>query len=196
MARLKGFLTAERDKVRRPYARSDSDYSRRTVFCASVNDSNFLVDSTGNTRFWTVPVTKIDYQHDIDMQQLFAQVADEYEKGERWWLDSDEEKELEKLNSSHRTVSFIREKLIEIVDFDRVKENGLTPKTASQMLKAIGIENPTNPQFKECNAVLRELLGDPKRVHGQNKWKVPLITDRSSTSAKRVPVDNIPDDRF
>lgn len=33
MARLKGFLTAERDKVRRPYARSDSDYSQDCVLC-------------------------------------------------------------------------------------------------------------------------------------------------------------------
>ncbi len=51
IARLKGFLTGTHDKIRRPYGRGDSEYARRTVFCASVNDANFLVDTTGNTRW-------------------------------------------------------------------------------------------------------------------------------------------------
>ena len=42
VARLKGFLTSNADKVRRPYARSDSEYARRTVFCATVNQTTFL----------------------------------------------------------------------------------------------------------------------------------------------------------
>jgi hypothetical protein len=74
VARLKGFLTNDKDKLRRPYGRVDSEYPRRTVFCASVNDQSFLVDATGNTRWWTIPVTKVNYTHGIDMQQLFAQV--------------------------------------------------------------------------------------------------------------------------
>ncbi|MEO6747928.1 MAG: VapE domain-containing protein, partial [Caldimonas sp.] len=37
VAKFKGFLTQEQDKVRRPYAKVDSEYARRTVFCATVN---------------------------------------------------------------------------------------------------------------------------------------------------------------
>ena len=74
MARLKGVLTRDFDKVRRPYARAESEYQRRTVFFASVNKPNFLVDMTGNTRWWTIPVSKINYEHGIDMQQVFAQL--------------------------------------------------------------------------------------------------------------------------
>src|SRR6185369_10901281 len=84
VARLKGFITSDRDKIRRPYARSDSEYQRRTVFCASVNDHAFLVDATGNTRFWTIPVTSINYVHEIDMQQLWVQVAMLFQNGEPW----------------------------------------------------------------------------------------------------------------
>ena len=54
IARLKGFITGDRDKVRRPYARVDSEYPRRTVFCATVNDQHFLIDDSGNTRWWTI----------------------------------------------------------------------------------------------------------------------------------------------
>jgi hypothetical protein len=46
VARLKGFITGDRDKVRRPYAKADSEYQRRTVFCATVNDQSFLVDDS------------------------------------------------------------------------------------------------------------------------------------------------------
>ena len=81
IARLKGFITSDRDKVRRPYGRTDSAYQRRTVFCATVNDPNFLVDDSGNTRWWTIPVTSINYDHGIDMQQVFAQLAVDFDKG-------------------------------------------------------------------------------------------------------------------
>ena len=72
VSRLKGFLTADSDKIRRPFGRGNSEYARRTVFYATVNQADFLVDNTGNSRWWTIPVDSIDYDHDIDMQQLFA----------------------------------------------------------------------------------------------------------------------------
>lgn len=106
IAKLKGFVTGNRDKIRRPYARTDSEYPRRIVFFATVNDANFLVDDTGNTRFWTIPVTAIDHEHVIDMQQLFAQLAVVFEQGERWWLIEREEQWLEEMNKDRRTVSF------------------------------------------------------------------------------------------
>jgi len=96
VARLKGFLTSDKDKVRRPYARTNSEYQRRTVFCASVNEETFLVDPTGNSRFWTLPVIKINYQHGIDMQQVFAQLATELSDGEQWWLTPEEDRQLER----------------------------------------------------------------------------------------------------
>ncbi len=192
IARLKGFLTADRDKVRRPYARSDSEYPRRTVFCATVNDSNFLVDPTGNTRFWTIPVTHIDFKHGIDMQQLFAQAANFYEQGEQWWLTGEEEQCLERFNKVHRSISVIQERLLAVIDTERSNNENLNAYTAVQMLKEIGIDNPTNPQCKECNTVLRELFGEPKRIRGLNKWRIALMSDRPLTG----PIDNIGEDKF
>lgn len=104
VARLKGFLTLDRDKVRRPYAKEATEYPRRTVFAASVNSHDFLLDSTGNSRFWTLPVIEVDHQHGIDMQQVFAQLAVDLENGEEWWLTPDEETMLEYRNQRHRAV--------------------------------------------------------------------------------------------
>ncbi len=174
IARLKGFITLEQDRIRRPYSRVESEYARRTVFCATVNDSQFLVDPTGNSRWWTLPVAGIDYAHAIDMQQLWAQVRVDYERGAQWWLNAEEEAMLTEQNLQHRTESVIRESLIECIDLERRDSSGLTAMTSTQILKLIGVEHPTNAQSRECCGVLRELLGESKRINGQQKWRVPF----------------------
>jgi hypothetical protein len=184
VARLKGFLTADCDKLRRPYAKGDSEYQRRTVFCASVNEETFLVDTTGNTRWWTIPVTSVVHDHGIDMQQFWAQVAIDFESGEQWWLTKDEEQLLEAHNMAHRTVSAIREGVLEKLNVARKGEKNLPWMTASRVLKLIGIDSPTNAQSRECGTVLRELLGEPKERHGSNYWRVPV----------RISDVNAPDD--
>jgi putative DNA primase/helicase len=173
IARLKGFISSDRDKLRKPYARAQSEYQRRTVFCATVNDPGFLVDDSGNTRWWTIPVTSIDYNHDINMQQVFAQLAVVFHKGEPWWLTEHEEQWLEEQNKDHRRVSVIRERVMAALDLDMPLER--RPAMSSiEVLRRIGIDNPTNPQCKECCGVLREHLGEPRKNHGQMKWRVPL----------------------
>jgi len=177
IARLKGFLTADRDKVRRPYGRTDSEYPRRTVFCATVNEHDFLVDSTGNSRWWTIPVISINYQHGIDMQQLFAQLAVDFQNGAQWWLTREEEQLLELHNKEHRNVSAIRERILEALDLDYVNETGLPALTPTQLLQKLDIKNPTNTQSKECASVLREFVGESKKIQGQYKWRIPFKKD-------------------
>lgn len=175
VARLKGFLTSDQDKLRRPYARGESEYARRTVFAATVNESNFLVDMTGNTRWWTLPVKQINFNHTIDMQQLFAQLARDFAAGEQWWLTPEEEHLLEECNGAHLNVSTIREELQECLDTTRQPCDTDKYNSASEVLKSVlGYERPTNPQAKECAACLREWFGEPKRVRGSQKWRVPL----------------------
>lgn len=190
IARLKGFLTSGSDKLRRPYGRSNAEYQRRTVFCATVNDENFLVDSTGNTRWWTIPVTFIAYQHNINMQQLFAQVTTYFHAGEAWWLTKSQEEMLELQNKSHRTVSSIHERILAILDLERIGEAGLPKRTASAILFQIDIRSPSQAQFKECHAVLRELLGQPKKINGNMCFRVPLKGERSKPFSQGTVHDN------
>lgn len=184
IARLKGFITSGADKIRRPYGRSNAEYQRRTVFCATVNDENFLVDATGSTRWWTIPVTSINFQHDIDMQQLFAQVATYYHSGDAWWLTKAQEDMLELHNRNHRSMSPIKERILSILDLDRIGKAGLPAKTASSILLRIDIRSPSQAQFKECHAVLRELLGPPKKINGSMCFRVPLKGDSSKIKPK------------
>jgi len=175
IARLKGFLTADRDKIRRPYGRYQHDYQRRTVFCATVNHSNFLVDDTGNSRWWTIPVISIDYDHSIDMLQLWAQVRDElYKQNEAWWLTPEEEKALDESNLNFRSVSTIRDKVFTGLDWDAPKDEWIK-QTATQVLQELGYERPNNNNARECGAALRERLGEPKKIGGNRVWVCPPI---------------------
>jgi putative DNA primase/helicase len=176
LARLKAFITADSDKVRRPYARGDSEYSRRTVFCASVNDDQFLVDDTGNSRWWTIPVIKINYEHTIDMQQLFAEFAFDFENSpQRWWLSDSEEKLLEQHNKNHRTPSVVRELIMSGMQWD-LPEDKWVFMSAIEVLRQLGMRMPGNYKCKECTAILRELFGERRKRKGKDGWMVPLST--------------------
>ena len=174
IARLKGFLTRDSDKVRRPYDRRDSEYPRRTVFAATVNDPNFLVDGTGNSRWWTIAVDGLDHLHTIDMQQLFAQVAAEVDAGAHWWLTKEEEALLAEWNERHVATSVVAEAIHEWLQLDPAAAQNVVKVTASGLLKLVGIDRPTNPQAKECGAILRNLFGPSRRVQGREMWRVPL----------------------
>jgi len=173
IARLKGFVTQGTDKVRRPYARTDSEYQRRTVFCATVNEVNFLIDKTGNSRFWVIPVVSIDYDHKIDMRQLFAQLKQSLDDGATWWLTPDEDVRLDELNRDHRAVSVLEEKLLDALDFD-LPPNRWRNMSATEVLEFIAYNRPPNPLCRECGGILREYCGQPKKIQGIMKWKVPL----------------------
>ena len=175
IARLKGFLTADFDKFRRPYERFDSVYPRRTVFYATVNQPDFLQDNTGNSRWWTLPVIHIDHEHDIDMQQVFAQLAVDYHNGAPWWLSVEEDALLEQQNRRHMSSSVVRDTLAEKVDFERTPTTDDAKFTATELLKFCEIKHPTNSQAKECAAILREHFGESKRTNGHDKWRVPLL---------------------
>lgn len=176
IAKLKSFITADSDKLRRPYGRSDSEYQRRTVMIASVNSPTFLIDETGNSRFWTIAVESIDYEHGIDMQQLFAQLALEFQAGEQWWLTPDEEMQLAHVNQDHRVVSLVRERLMAAIDMEAPVGTKTKALSAIEVLQEAGMDRPTNPQCKECAGILRELYGDPKKVQGKYVWRVVLAT--------------------
>lgn len=176
--RARGFLTRDRDKVRRPYAHTESEYPRRTVFMASVNERAFLVDDTGNTRWWVIPVEKVNYNHRIDMQQVFAQLALNFQSGDAWWLTAEEERWLEERNRDHRSVSVIRERIMAVIDLSRKDDPSNPRMSTTELLQDIGIREPKSPQFKECAAILRELLGPSRKIRGIWKWRIPLASDR------------------
>lgn len=102
IAALKAFVTRESDTYRAAYARCSETTPRRTVLGASVNSPIFLADDTGNRRWWTVPVIDLKWQHGIDIQQMWAEVAELVRAGEPWYLLPEELRDLSNQNQDHQ----------------------------------------------------------------------------------------------
>lgn len=173
IARLKAFITQPVDKLRRPYDRIESEYQRRTVFFASVNESRYLVDETGNRRWWTVPVTGLNYTHGIDIQQLWAEVLTHYNRGEKWWLSDDELALLNEVNAEHEAIDPVEERIYSAFDWDgsRLVTQEMT---ATEVLIAIGYDKPNRAAATHASAVLQKLTGEKPRRTGRGRYfKLP-----------------------
>ncbi|HEV2680937.1 MAG TPA: VapE domain-containing protein [Rhodanobacter sp.] len=163
ISKLKAFVTQPVDKLRRPYDRLESEYKRQTVFGGSVNEDRYLVDDTGNRRWWTVPVSAVDYLHTIDMQQLWAEVLGRFKAGEQWWLTADETALLNALNEEHEAVDPVKEMIQRRFDFSDTSKLRREELTASEVLQIIGFDKPNKVQATHASKVLRELTGKVAR---------------------------------
>ena len=113
LSELKGLVTAENIKERRPYGQFREQKPRLASFCASGNDQHILTDKTGNRRWLCFRVSAIDdpRQWQLDYEQLYAQLRDEYAAGFRYWFNQAEEERIEMLNKPFTLVS-LEEQLI------------------------------------------------------------------------------------
>jgi predicted P-loop ATPase len=90
----KSFLTSRVDKFRPPYGATVEEFPRRCVFVGTTNESRYLIDLTGNRRFWPVLCGDFDLEAlDRERDQIWAEAVVRYQAGERWWF-SPEEQEL------------------------------------------------------------------------------------------------------
>jgi len=166
---LKAFVTAKTDELRLPYDRAFTTYQRRTAFYASVNQREFLTDTSGNRRFWCISVTDIDVNHGIDMQQLWAEVKETlYVKGQKnWFLSPDERELLQDSNEAYRTQSSVEDLVLEHVNFEGTYKK---PVQMTKLLRDLGISNPRMPDFKDASRVLAERGIVPRRTNGKKVY--------------------------
>lgn len=92
--RIKEILTLHKYKLRRPYGRISSDYKRTCSFVGSTNEAIFLPAGDEGRRFLVLTALgDINYEHDIDMQQVYAQAVHKYMNGDKvTWLTASEVK--------------------------------------------------------------------------------------------------------
>lgn len=114
MAELKSLCTAQYIKERRPYALFRSMKPRLASFCASGNEQKILTDSTGTRRWLCFLVSQIEdpRQWELDYEQLYAQLRDEFQTGFRYWFDNQEKERVKLINRPFRLMS-VEEDLID-----------------------------------------------------------------------------------
>jgi hypothetical protein len=191
IAQLKALITRQIDTVRRPYARKESNLTRRTVFAGTVNDLHCLHDQTGNRRFWPLYVDAISIDPKLDYQQLWAEVYNWYSAGEKWYLTDKERGDLEK----HCETFMVADPDVEVL-LNAYPFHGCTrwkKEPMHEICKELGITNPTKAQTMRLAEAIRRNNGGQKpfRSNGVNHHYVPntkrYCTDDSldtSVSAK------------
>jgi putative DNA primase/helicase len=174
LAQLKAFITKKVDKFRRPYAKKDSEFGRRTVMAGTVNDPEFLYDNTGNRRFWVVQVDAINIDLSIDIQQLWAEVKTWYDAKETWHFNKEEQLLLNQHNSQFEVVDPISEKIQMKFNFhEMVKSTWLT---ATRIAEIAGIDRPGKSELIRVSSTVKSLNGNQfRRSRGLRLLLVPGV---------------------
>lgn len=90
--RLKNLTSKNIFSLRAPYARQNENFKRLAILCGTSNETDIVNDRTGNRRILVVEVNSINHEayNEINKDELFMELYNAYQAGERWEMDSQE----------------------------------------------------------------------------------------------------------
>ena len=104
---IKAFLSQSTDMFRVPYGKTAEVFPRRGIIVGSTNSDEFLVDETGNRRFWVIPVG-VTHAEPIDVDLLMKEVdaiwasaVHAYQNDEPYALSIEDEQQVNLENSNY-----------------------------------------------------------------------------------------------
>lgn len=169
-ASAKQFISKVTDSFRAPYGRRTEDYPRRCVFIGTVNDTDFLRDTTGNRRYWPIEVTdnrrkSVFTQLPGELDQIWAEAYNAYVlEGSEGLFLSGEALSLAQRAQAQHTEGSEREGLI--LDFVEMKVPDAwyewdTVKKRMFMTGGMVVTQEMNPIKWTCAAEIWELKFGP-----------------------------------
>ena len=104
---IKAFLSQSTDMFRVPYGKTAEVFPRRGIIVGSTNSDEFLVDETGNRRFWVIPVG-VTHAEPINVDLLMKEVdaiwasaVHAYQNNEPYALSIEDEQQVNLENSKY-----------------------------------------------------------------------------------------------
>ena len=104
---IKAFLSQSTDMFRVPYGKATESFPRRGIIVGSTNSDEFLVDETGNRRFWVIPVG-VTHSDPINVDMLMKEVdaiwasaVHAYQNNEPYALSIEDEQQVNLENSKY-----------------------------------------------------------------------------------------------
>lgn len=174
---VKAFLSQSTDLFRVPYGKATEDFKRRCIIVGSTNrDSGFLVDETGNRRFWVIPVTctlakPIDVPNLLlERDAIWAAAVHAHRNGETNDLALEHQQAVEQENQSY-LVSNPWQSAVEGYLARRVSIEPLT--TEEILLQAIQkpLERQTRGDQMQVASILKDLGWVRQRESvGRRRW--------------------------
>ena len=174
ISHMKAFISREEDAIRAPYDRRPTIRPRMTVFCGSVNDAEFLTDSSGSRRFWPVQVDAIDWSVKVDLDQLWAQAFEYWGEDAGFHLSAEEDAQRARLAVDiHTSISPEAEKIAAYyaMHVGQVEEKAMN---RTEILEMLGFRNMSPRVVAEAGRWLVENVGK-HRTLGKKKraWMFP-----------------------
>jgi putative DNA primase/helicase len=108
---VKHFVSRQIDRYRPAYGHAVIDQPRACVFIGTTNEERFLLDYTGNRRFWPIRCAgRVDLKLlETSREALWAEALAAYQGGEQWYLTDAEEKLATTAQEAHRVVSEVEQ---------------------------------------------------------------------------------------
>lgn len=179
-ASLKAIITAESDEYRTPYARKAVKRVRRTSFCGTVNTKDFLQDDTGNRRFWSVWLKRIDlpylFSRSLDWKlQLWGQMYQAFlQNPQGFRLTGEERAVLEARNHKHTKALDYELEIKALFDFG-IPEADWPELSATQVSVRIGPHIPANRVGRALGKIaLEDSRVQRRMVDGGMRYKLPV----------------------
>jgi hypothetical protein len=92
---LQNYISDKDFDVRHPYDRNDTHFIHRASFIAACNNTSFMSNADGNRRPHIIQLSSIQYDFEIDYDQLFAQIVHKWKVEKlKYYFDSDDQDEL------------------------------------------------------------------------------------------------------
>ncbi len=176
---IKSFLTTQTDLFRAPYGKAVEHTPRRGIIVGSTNRSEgFLVDDTGNRRFWVIPTTRHEAEP-IDTGTLAAErdaiwsaAVHAHRAGEPNYLPLDLSLQVNRENEAYQVSNPWREP---ITTWLRAPANA-TRVITSELLLTEAVQKPIGQQTRAdqmmVGSIMREVGWSKRRltIDGQQKW--------------------------
>lgn len=186
VAAVKSFLSSSTDRLRPPYSRAMEVLHRPSLIVGTTNESEFLGDTTGNRRFWVIPVSErlpikwIEENRDA----IWATARDLYKSGEPWWFSPEETAYIENLNASYvlddvwadsvsgyletREETTIAEILAQCIDMPLERQDQRSKLRVAAILQSLGFQKVSR----------KKAIGGGR----SNVWVLPSLDKETGTT--------------
>jgi len=132
---LKEIITKSAIRIRRAYGHNNESLPRRASFMGSVNTSQFLNDTTGSRRFLCFDVSSIQYDHQVDVANVYSQALALVKEGFRFYFDRDEIIRITSNNEQYQIKSIEEELLLTWFRHPKPNESPLYLSTSQILTK-------------------------------------------------------------
>ena len=148
-------------KIRRHYDTFHNNFQRRASFIGSTNKPEFLSDKTGSRRFLCFSPKAIDYEHQVDLNKVFAQAIYLLNNNFKYWFDTNE---LWEIHDNNKNYEFQSQELKDVL-------NSYSPSSKSDQGVFLSTTEIAEELYKKTDQSILRQLGLAMKINGFKQRK-------------------------